>query len=400
MKIVFLMQGFFDEVEYQENLLLKYYEMFGHEVHVITSTNTSILDFVTDRHDKGAGERTYSLGAATIYRLRHTINLFHRLYRFPDITPILEEIKPDLIFAHNLMLNTSECVRYVRRHPECKMILDYHGDYSNTGTNWLSLKILHRVILKRVLDQARPHLSRIFPITPASEKFLNAVYGVPHAEMEVLPLGADMEAVRRIRASGARETLRERYKITPDTVVIFTGGKLIPIRQTEILIDAVKKLSQHKVHLVIVGEAPAKHKAYKAMLKERVDGRGNIQFVGWLSPEEIYRHYALSDIAVFPAAQSILWQQAISMGLPLVVGDLAKGLQDVSYLNFHGNILIADQTQPLEVAILAMVETLIEDESLRKKMAAGADQVAAELLDWNVLIHRTLRFNAPNRSNS
>jgi hypothetical protein len=101
----------------------------------------------------------------------------------------------------------------------------------------------------------------------------------------------------------------------------------------------------------------------------------------------------MADIAAFPAAQSILWQQAISMGLPLVLGDLAKGEQDVSYLNTHENILIADPAIPLPDAMYRMLHSLVGDSALRERMAWGAAHTTNELLDWNVLIHRALRFS-------
>ena len=55
--------------------------------------------------------------------------------------------------------------------------------------------------------------------------------------------------------------------------------------------------------------------------------------VGWLNQDDLNRHLAMADLAVFPASQSILWQQAIAMGLPLIVGD--AGHQDISYLNLE-----------------------------------------------------------------
>ena len=393
MKIVFLILGFYEGLEYQENILLKYYEKLGHEVHVITSTERSIFDYAANRIARGGEEQTYKLGTATIYRRRFKIHLPYRIERFADVTPLLEEIRPDLIFVHNIVLNTDECVRYVRRHPECKMILDYHGDFSNSGANWLSRRILHGVLFRHVLAQARPHLSRIFPVTPGSAKFLNVLYGVPYEEMEVLPLGSDLEAVRRVRAAGARSQLREKYGIAAETFVIFTGGKLAPTKRTEYLIQAVRELPPEAVQLIVAGDAAPENQPYKEQLLKQAEGCRNIRFVGWLKPDEVYAHLDLADAAVFPAGQSILWQQSLSMGLPLVVGDATNGEQDVSYLNKYDNILVLDGQRPLAETLREGLAMLLSDPALRAKMSAGAQKVTAELLDWEVLIQRTLRFN-------
>src|SRR6185312_2063651 len=144
-------------------------------------------------------------------------------------------------------------------------------------------------------------------------------------EMEVLPLGADIDLAQQVRALGARTELRKRYGIERDSVVVFTGGKLTPLKRTELLIEAWAKLNIDRLHLVVVGDAPERHAAYKRLLLDAARGRPNIHFTGWLSAEEIYKHLDLADIAAFPASQSILWQQAIAMGLPLVIGDTAGG---------------------------------------------------------------------------
>jgi glycosyltransferase involved in cell wall biosynthesis len=94
-------------------------------------------------------------------------------------------------------------------------------------------------------------------------------------------------------------------------------------------------------------------------------------------------------VAVFPASQSILWQQAIGMGLPLVVGN--TGHQDVSYLNGHDNIVILPNEQITAARIRDALYSLLGDERLRARMSAGARAVADEMLTWDRLIHKTLQ---------
>jgi glycosyltransferase involved in cell wall biosynthesis len=284
-----------------------------------------------------------------------------------------------------------EAIRYKRRHPQCRMIMDYHADYSNSGKNWLSLKILHGVIRKWYLDQARRHLSRIFPIVPASAAFLHEVYGVAHEEMELLPLGADTDLGEEIRARGDGPALRRSLGIPPEHTVIFSGGKLAPAKRTELLIEALNRLADPTLHLVIVGEASEADRAYQESLVGLARANSNIRFAGWLGRIDIYRHLAMADLAVFPASQSILWQQAISMGLPLIVGD--AGHQDISYLNAHGNIIVLARQHIDSESLAAAIARVVGDRGLRRRMSEGALRVSDEMLNWNTLIDKTLRFN-------
>ena len=99
----------------------------------------------------------------------------------------------------------------------------------------------------------------------------------------------------------------------------------------------------------------------------------------------------MADLAVFPASQSIIWQQAISMGLPLIVGD--NGRQDISYLNPYGNICILRREDISSEQLAQQISRLMEDRSIMVRMRAGANRVTDELLNWNKLILKTLRFN-------
>jgi glycosyltransferase involved in cell wall biosynthesis len=391
MKIVMLCDFYNEQLEYQENLLVKYYVKHGHAVTVIASTFESVFDYYADRHDNRWPARDYEHGGARIIKLRYRYNILNRLRAYTTIADILERERPDLIFVHDIMLNVLEAIRYKRRHPQCRMIMDYHADYSNSGRNWLSLKILHGVIRKWYLDRARRHLSRIFPIVPASAAFLHEVYGVGHEEMELLPLGADTDLGEEIRSRGEGPALRRSLGIPPEHTVIFSGGKLAPAKRTELLIAAVNHLADPTLHVVIVGEAGEADRAYQQSLVESARANSNIRFAGWLGKIDIYRYLAMADLAVFPASQSILWQQAISMGLPLIVGD--AGHQDISYLNGHGNIIVLAREHIDRERLTAAIGSVVGDRALRRRMSAGALRVADEMLNWNTLIDKTLRFN-------
>src|SRR3546814_16055781 len=78
-----------------------------------------------------------------------------------------------------------ELVRYKRRHPSCRMIMDIHMDYSNSGKSFVALRILHGAIRRFFLDWARPHLDRIYPVVPVRFPFMREIYGVPDSEMEL-----------------------------------------------------------------------------------------------------------------------------------------------------------------------------------------------------------------------
>lgn len=391
MNIVMICEFYNDKLEYQENLLVKYYSKHGHNVTVITSTLESVFNYYNDLHDNSVPASTVNIGTAKIHKLRYRYNILNRLRAYTTIMPILEHAKPDLIYVHDVMLNLPEALRYLKRHPHCRMIMDYHADYSNSGKNALSLKILHGVIRKWFLDRARPYLSRIFPVVPGSTIFLHEIYKVPLEDMELLPLGADTDLANEVASDGQRNARRAALGFCSDDIVIFTGGKLTPAKKTEILFDAVLRIADPRIKIVVVGTASDKEMGYFADLQSRAKALDCVHFAGWLGREGMYEHLDIADIAVFPASQSVLWQQAIAMGLPLIAGD--TGHQDVSYLNLHDNIIVLSKDQIRAECVAAAIRTIIDDPARMASMQAGARRVADEHLNWNRLIERTLRFN-------
>lgn len=395
MKVLMVCEFFDDSLDYQENMLARAYYLMGHEVVVVASTIERLSDYVCDS-DRGQGmlrEEIYNWGR--LIRLPFQFNLLHRIKRFKPLTPILEDVRPDLIFFHDIIPNLDEGVRYVRANPGCAMIMDYHGDASNSGANWLSRHFLHGVIRKWMLDRARPYLRKILPVTPGGADFLRGLYKIPDAEMELLPLGTDQPFARKVLESGARELVRAQLGVAPDAFVIFSGGKLAPYKRTEDLVAAMAGLGDLPIHLIIVGTADPAHQEYAAYITSLAERNPRVHLVGWQDRVGVYAHMAASDVAVFPASQSVLWQQSLGMGLPLIVSERSealRGIQHVDYLNRHDNLIILNHNLPLPPQIRAHIQRLATDRTLLARMAEGAKRTAAEVLDYASLAARTLEF--------
>ncbi len=256
------------------------------------------------------------------------------------------------------------------------------------------------MLRKYFLDQARPLLEKIYPVVPAGFTFLEEVYGVSRSEMALLPLGTDLRFGAQVRTSRARQEVRRGLGIPDDAMVVFTGGKLEPRKLTETLISAIRLMSRSDSHLIVVGSAADSD--YRACLEDAAGEADNIHFVGWQGRDGVYRHLAASDVAVFPASQSVLWQQSIGMGLPLIVSERAELTkwvsQEVGYLNRHDNVIILDHTRRLDIQIAEHLVRMLDDRHELCRRTDGAHKTAAEILDWDQLIQETLSFNAPGQN--
>ena len=113
------------------------------------------------------------------------------------------------------------------------------------------------------MDPVRDHICRFYPIIPGSTKFLNEVYDIALNDMEVLPLGADIDLVNEIKNSNVREIIRGKFSIPREDIVIFSGGKFTSTKKTHLLINALKLINDSRLNLFVVGDADEYNLEYK-----------------------------------------------------------------------------------------------------------------------------------------
>ena len=387
---------FNEELDYQEILMAKYYKKLGCDVTVITTPTQSVHEYIAGRDDTGTIAIEQG-NFAKIIRVPIAVNIIGRIRIFRSIRDIVENECPDLLYFHDIIPNMVELRGYLKRHPKCCAIMDYHADYSNSGANPLSRLLLHRFSRRLILASVGKRLSAILPVVPASQWFLRDLYGIPPARTELFPLGVDVDLAHDIRAGSARRVVREALGIPDDALAVFTGGKLVPAKHTEDVLEAVAGLADPRLHVVVVGEA--RDPSYRDRL-QRAAGGAAVHFAGWQDREGVYRHQAASDLAVFPASQSVLWQQSIGMGLPLVVGEgsgPAHMRQEVGYMNLAGNIHVLDGDRLRVPQIADFLRACLDDRAILARMAAGADEVTQRLLSYERLALRTLEIADTHR---
>lgn len=396
-----LTESYFPNTQYQDNMLAEAYIKLGHKVTIITSTINDIFDFVNDKYNKTISASKENVNGVKVTRLPFSINVFNKIRCFSKrkIIDILDAEQPDFVFSHGILLNLTECIKYKKENPLCKLIMDYHADYSNSAQNWLSLNFLHKIIWKSVLYLALNYVDKIYPVTPCSLAFLHDVYGIPFQRMSILPLGCDMEKAKEVMLHERGKVIRERLNIPEDAFVVFTAGKLDPLKKTNQLIEAFLQLSDPQLYLIIVGIVRPGYENFKREIEKLAKNNKKIYFVGWVDGNEIYQYMNASDVAIFPGTQSVLWQQSIGMGLPLIISEVIENdgnkiTMHAKYLDRNNNILFLNQDKISEFErvneISQIIQKLMKDPILMKKMKTGAIKTAEEYLDYMVIARQTL----------
>lgn len=395
MKIVMLCDAFFDDLQYQENLLEKYYRKNGHEVTILASNFKNVFDYYVDDYDKNEPEYDYiSNGITRIVKRKYSLNILNKFRQIRGVKSLLFEVKPEVIFIHDIHANILDAVNYKKKNPSCKIILDYHADYSNSGKNWISINILHKMIRNYFLKKSIKYIDKIYPVVPDSMTFLNEVYGIPLHEMEILPLGVDTDLIQQVKKSDEPNKIRQKIGIKENEILIFTGGKISKLKNIHLIVEAVVEIANPRIHVIIVGKFDNNELEYQEYI-EKISKGENIHFTGWVGGDEVYNYLLASDIAIFPSSQTVLYQQSLACSLALIAGEEhinAEGKSfkyNLDYLNLNKGIEIIRKGTLSKETMKNAILDVINDLSNRKKLSK---EIADSMLDYNKIIVQTLDF--------
>ena len=173
-------------------------------------------------------------------------------------------------------------------------------------------------------------MKKWYGVLPARVDFLKNVYGLPADKIEFLPMGVDDELVEKYSTPEVRSEYRKKYGILDDDILLVTGGKIdLAKKQTLLLMDAVNQIENIKLKLIVFGSVAPE-------LKDDVEKRCSerVKYIGWLSSEESYPHFAMADLVVFPGRHSVFWEQVAGQGIPMVV----KYWPGTTHVDLGGNV--------------------------------------------------------------
>ena len=335
MKVVHLCLGCFypDNYSYQENMLPKFHKELGYDVEVIASLVTF------DKDGKGTyypEARTYQNEydiKVTRLNYKKPLKVYRTLKRYIGTYEALEKAAPDILFIHGCQFrDTDVVIKYIKKHPNVIVYVDNHADFSNSGRNYWSRNILHKIIWRDSAQKLSPYTKKFYGVLPARVDWLINMYRLPADKCELLVMGADDDKVREAYEGGWRDKIREKYGIRATDFLVMTGGKIDNAkRQTLLLMEAIKQLDIPNLKLIVFGSVTPE-------LKERVQELSDgikVQYIGWVNSNESDHYWVASDLAVFPGRHSVFWEQVAGLGIPMV----CKYWEGTTHVDAGGNVI-------------------------------------------------------------
>ncbi len=361
MKIVHIcVQTYYNDYwGFQDNLLPHYHAKLGHSVTVIT-TNTKredskIVEIPEDDYMLNDGVRVIRLSKS-----KPSISFFEGKIPYYDIRPSLDRLRPDFIMLHGISsLTILDVVRYKRANRDCIMIDDNHLDYFNAGFKSIKGQMV-RLFFKTINRMCMPYFSKVYGVTPIRKEYAIKMLGVPRSKCDVLVMGGDSDKIRYGEQHLIRKELRSRYNIDMTDFLVVTGGKIDTDKNIHLLMEAVSRLEDSSVKLVVFGKANAQMHS----IIEHFGQNESIRYIGWIESDKVYDWFLASDLAVFPGTHSVLWEQAVACGIPCVF----KHWEGMEHIDVGGNckFLYNDTEEEIRVLIDQIANNYIVYQEMKR----------------------------------
>jgi len=327
-RIIHISPVFWDEWAYQENILTQDQAKAGHEIIVISSKKS-----ISSYRKEDFKLLDYFVGDVRVIRLEFLFNFLNRFFLYRNLLKTLIKYEPQIIMVHGVqMLSLLQIIQYKKINPQCKIYGDFHADIEISGSNWISRIIIHRLIWRAVINFSFKYFEEIYYTRPSVKEFSSMMYSIDQNLLIPLYLGSDYPNVNSEIRNDIKSDFRRMLKISSDSFVLVTGGK---IDEKSDLVNFIKCLSNSffddKLHLVIFGKV---HESYSKELLKFKNDNFQIHFLNWLNRDQVYECFIASDIVFFLGRHSVLWEQAIGSGNPVIL----KYKENREYLDQNNNI--------------------------------------------------------------
>lgn len=298
---------------------------------------------------------------------------------FRGVYDILEREKPDLIFCHNLQYwSVLDVIRYKKAHPAVKLYADTHTAAYNSGTNWLSLHVLHRIFYRYLVRQTLPYLEKFFYVGIGEKEFAMANYGVPETLMEFYPLGGTLLSDEAYAATRAKR--RVELGLGENDRLYVHSGKLDALKRSDELLRAFSAVGDPHAVLAVIGSIPEDR---KSVLLPLIEADKRIRYLGWKSGDDLQEYLCAADLYCQPGSVSATMQNAVCRNTPVMSYPHPAYTSNLDYGQFFWIRTQADMEQ--------VFGKLKADPAVLAPMTAAARRCAEELLDYQKLAARLYR---------
>lgn len=320
-----------------------------------------------------------------ISNMYRSVNPVKDYAAYQEIKKIIQKYKPDIVHTH--AAKSGALGRLAAK--ECGVPVIVHTFHGHVFHSYFgALKTRFYLEVERYLAK---HSSKIVAISPKQKKELSEDYQVcaPN-HIEVVPLGFDLSKFQDNQID-KRIDFRQKYQIADDEVAIAIVGRLVPIKNHPLFLNALKQLlnnSSQKIRAFIVGGG------------EESDNLQNLATdlnIPFTTPENFHKAPLtftswITDVDEVYAGVDIVALSSLNEGTPVSLIEAQAANKPIVTTNVGGvkDVVIPNQTALLSPSkcvesFANNLQELVENSTLRNQMGQDGYQYVAEKYSYQRL---------------
>jgi len=224
------------------------------------------------------------------------------------------------------------------------------------------------------------------PFVRLTVKRASVILAINHEAVNRIP-NRYRSKVRVMTAIGLSSDELAKISASPvvkrNSIRVLTVGRLIPLKGFNLAIKAFSRFTKQcsNARFIVIGEGLEKQHFINIATKYNI--RDKVDFLGWLSREEVLKYMLSSDIFLFPSFEGggMVVLEAMAGGIPIVCLDFGgPGEMVVETCGIKIKPLNPKQTIK---EIADSILRLAKDPDLRKEMGKAGRKRIADLYSWD-----------------
>ena len=296
MKIVHVDDRFEPFAGYQTNELIDQHLNNNHEIIVLTS-----FDPLFSNRDSllSQDEELFRTKGIKVIRMKETFKISSRYY-YKNLDKILEDIKPDVVYAHYLA--DFRDLWIYKKKKDFLVVRDCHMSWVASRNKfskqfyWLYSKLIANRI------NASDKFYKIYALGVEEREYIKAL-GISDEKVEYLWHGYNNE--KMFFSSEGREEVRAQFNIRKEDILIGYVGKFDEFKRPDLIFDIMSKVripleKKDNIKLIFIGK---QQNNYMRIFQEKLANfkfKKNVEIVKEQKFDDLYKFYSAIDIVIWP----------------------------------------------------------------------------------------------------